>query len=86
MRLTNSEGNARNSLLSVTNTSGYKGVSFHKASRKWCSSIGIGNKKYKWLGLFDTPIEAHKAYSEACLFYHGEFANPDGLPKIMENI
>ena len=34
---TDSSGNSRNSSISYLNTSGYKGVSFHKASNFWIS-------------------------------------------------
>ena len=46
------------------NTSGYKGVSFDKSNKKWRAQI-TKNSKQKYLGLFDTPEEAHKAYCEA---------------------
>jgi HNH endonuclease len=56
------------------NTSGYKGVSFFKANSKWHAMIMI-NCKQNNLGFFDTPELAYKAYCDACIKYHGEFAN-----------
>ena len=44
-----------------TNTSGYRGVCFNKKANKWVAHIGI-NAKLKYLGLFETPLEAAKAY------------------------
>lgn len=56
------------------NTSGYKGVTWHKGHQKWYASIKInGNSKY--LGSFSCPKEAHDAYCEAAKIYHGEFMN-----------
>jgi hypothetical protein len=46
-----------------TNTSDFRGVSFHKATNKWHCSICISNKS-KYLGLFSTPLEAAKAYDK----------------------
>ena len=57
----------------VTNTSGYKGVSWHKRDKKWQAQIKI-NYVNIHLGLFSTPELAHKAYCEAAIKYHGEFA------------
>lgn len=51
------------------NTSGFKGVSYSKASKKWKASI-----QRKHLGLFDTPEKAHAAYVDAALQLFGEFA------------
>ncbi len=50
--------------LRRNNTSGYKGVSFHKKTRRWRASL---HTKEKWihLGLFDTKEEAYEAYCEA---------------------
>ncbi|HHX59653.1 MAG TPA: hypothetical protein GX707_02770 [Epulopiscium sp.] len=39
----------------------HKGVSFHKATNKWQAYITI-NGKNKYIGLFKTEFEAHKAY------------------------
>lgn len=45
------------------NTSKYIGVNFHKASNKWISQIHI-NGKNKYLGIYNTEIEAHNKYNE----------------------
>lgn len=42
-------------------SSKYAGVSWHKVSMKWSARIRI-NKKRKYLGYFDTELEAHHAY------------------------
>jgi hypothetical protein len=57
-------------------TSGYKGVSFHKKNLNWCAYITL-NRKRKFLGSFDTPQKAHKAYCEAALKMHGDFAKTE---------
>lgn len=74
LRLATRTENVRNSKRPVTNTSGYKGVSWHKARNKWRATIQVNNKHIH-LGLFDTPEEAYAAYCEAAIKYHGEFAN-----------
>ena len=58
------------------NTSGIKGVCWHKISKKWQARIRINNKN-KHLGLFDSPEEAYEAYCKAAKELHGEFANCD---------
>ncbi len=44
----------------IDNTSGYKGVTFHKHNRKFVSSIQVNGKR-KWLGYFADAISAAKA-------------------------
>lgn len=66
--------NGKNLRKPITNTSGYKGVSYYKRSGKWMAYIMI-EKKLKNLGYFDTPQLAHAAYCEAAKRIHGEFAN-----------
>lgn len=56
-----------------SNTSGYKGVSWHRNNHKWRASIMVNNKAV-WLGSFDTPELAAEAYSKAAERLHGEFA------------
>jgi hypothetical protein len=57
------------------NTSGYKGVSVVKYStpRPYVATIKI-NSKQKHLGVYPTALLAAKAYNEAAIKYHGEFA------------
>ena len=55
------------------NTSGYKGVYFHKNTNKYAAQI-IKKGKSHFLGIFATPKEAHKAYCKAAKILHKEFA------------
>lgn len=57
------------------NTSGYKGVHWHKASSRWVANIQVG-KKRKHLGYFEVKEEAAKAYDKASKELHGEFGRP----------
>lgn len=56
------------------NTSGYKGVSFDRINRKWVARIRVTGGRYKNLGRFPFPDQAHAAYIEAARDLHGEFA------------
>ena len=65
--------NMWNSKISVANTSGHKGVCFHRRIGKWISNLKVNNKKIH-LGYFDTAEDAAKAHNEAAVKYHGSFA------------
>lgn len=54
------------------NTTGFKGVTFHKAAGRFMAQIRA-DRKYIYLGLFDTPEEAHAAYAAASKEHHGEY-------------
>lgn len=54
------------------NQSGYKGVIFDKTRGKYRAEIMTDGKR-KYLGRFNTGVEAHAAYSAASLQQHGEF-------------
>ena len=56
--------NLQNSALQSNNTSGYRGVSWHKIVGKWQGRI-VKNQKTTHLGYFDTPEEAYAAYLKA---------------------
>ena len=50
-------------ILKSNNTSGYRGVSFHKLTNKFQASISV-NKKQVYLGVFIDSIKAAKAYDK----------------------
>ena len=66
--------NQQNSKIPKSNTSGIKGVSWHKATKKWRATLNI-NGKLKHLGVFDDIKSAELIVREARIKYHGEFAN-----------
>lgn len=55
------------------NTTGFKGVSFHRASGKYQASIRRNYQKIH-LGLFGNPELAHRAYKAAAKEAFGSFA------------
>lgn len=61
--------NSANRLKQSNNTSGLKGVSYHKAAKRWRATI-----RKEHLGLFDTREAAHAAYCHAAQAAFGEFA------------
>lgn len=56
----------------VSGRSSLKGVSWHKATKKWVASICTPRKRIS-LGYFDTEQAAFDAYEIAARQYHGEF-------------
>lgn len=69
--VTNSQ-NQMNTILRKNNSSGYKGISWHKKHNKWICQIGI-NGKLKYLGMFDNIEDAIKVRQQAEIKYFGEF-------------
>lgn len=65
--------NAWNSRKRVDNSSGFKGVYFNKLARKWHAQITVRGVRV-YLGLFNTPEEAHDAYVASAKLHFGEFA------------
>lgn len=73
LRLATSQQNLMNSKLAKNNTSGRKGVSWHKGAGKWSAYIINNGKKYH-LGLFDDLSDASAAYINAANKIQPEFA------------
>ena len=73
LRLCSNSENGFNRSLNANNTSGFKGVCWHKGSQKYIASIKSNYKRIH-LGLFDSPELAHMAYCKAAAELHGEFA------------
>jgi hypothetical protein len=69
LRPCNYSENGRNRAKQVNNTSGYKGVSFHKHSRKWLAFCDG-----KGLGYFNTPEQAYQKVCEYRNYAHKDFS------------
>lgn len=74
LRICTHQQNMFNKPISKANKSGYKGVSFIGSNKMYRAAICI-NKKTIHIGNFYYAKQAAKAYNEAAIKYHGEFAN-----------
>lgn len=66
--------NMVNRPMSKNNKVGYKGVRWDSDRHKYRAVIRHDGKYY-WLGSFRTAIEAARAYNDAALTMHGEYAH-----------
>ena len=74
LRICTHAENMRNSKINTNNKSGYKGVSFQENRNNYRASIKFNNKTIN-IGNYIDPIDAARAYNEAALKYHKEFAH-----------
>ena len=74
LREANRKTNGQNRKMQINNTSGAKGVSWHKAAGKWNVRVKDNNKRRSF-GLFDDFELAELVAIEARNKLHGKFAN-----------
>lgn len=74
LRITDRNGNAQNKQMHKNNTSGCKGVSWHKRAKKWLAQIDCRGHHNK-LGLYESISEADAVVKLARKRLHGNFAN-----------
>jgi hypothetical protein len=76
LRLATHSQNSQNMGRNKANTTGFKGVAVFNQSGQPTRYRALirANKVRVFLGIFDTPEEAHAAYCKAAKEYHGEFA------------
>lgn len=78
LRFCTRKQNGKNKGFSKNNTSGFKGVYWHRTKYKnkisgyWAARIACEGKKY--VKYFKNKLEAAHAYNELAKKYHGEFA------------
>lgn len=73
LRIASLSINAYNCKMNIRNTSGFRGVIWHKAAKSFIAVIGIEKKK-KHLGCFPSKVDVAKAYDEAAIQYYGKDA------------
>lgn len=81
LRLATPSQNAINRAIRADNTSGFKGVAFHKPSGKWCAVISMNGVRTH-LGSFDTASAASDAYEAASEIMHAEWKRRDKVPEL----
>lgn len=72
LREASKSDNAKNTRIRADNKSGFKGVCWDRARKKWRADIRLPHVR-KHLGLFSDPKEDHAAYAAAVEANYGEF-------------
>lgn len=73
LRMSTKQQNQANSRKRKGCSSQYKGVSWSKRDKRWCSQVKV-NGKLIYLGYFHDEESAARVYDAAALKYFGEFA------------
>lgn len=60
-------------------TSKYKCVYWNERRQRWIAKMQANNK-YIWIGTYSNEEDAARAYNEAALLHHGEFASLNDVP------
>lgn len=74
LRICSNSQNQANRRRLATNTSGFRGVTWNKKSRRWQASI-MFNQKCTYLGMYDLAEDAAIAYDVKARELFGEFAS-----------
>jgi len=73
LRVVDRKQNMYNRPIYKCNKIGYKGVWLDERSRRYRATISKDKKAY-WLGTYNCPIEAARAYDRKAIELHGEYA------------
>jgi hypothetical protein len=73
LRVCSNAENNRNKPLHANNTSGYKGVVWHRQTQKWRAQLMVNGKPVHG-GLFKSKVDAAKAYNLIAKKHFGRFA------------
>lgn len=76
LRLATPAENGWNCKAPSTNSTGVKGVRWHKTNKRWCAALKVNGKDVH-VGTFRSLEQAIFAITAARTAYHGEFANHD---------
>jgi len=85
LREVSREENARNRGPWRSNSSGYKGVSFHQNTGRFCAEIMVSKRRIN-LGVFAEARQAALAYDEAAIRYHGEKACTNAMLGLLPHL
>ena len=72
LRGATAQDNMKNQILKCNNKSGYKGVSYSNSKQKYVAQCRI-DKKFKFLGHYDSPEDASTAYITYTKEHMGEY-------------
>lgn len=72
LRICSTQQNNCNVKLKKSNTSGFKGVAWHKGRQKW-RAYGSLEGRQKHIGYYETAEQASTAYEDFAKYHYGEF-------------
>ena len=79
LRVATAEQNNRNAKIRIDNSSGFKGVNYHKINRRWTATVRV-NGIQTYLGSFVTKEEAVEVRRSVSEKLYGQFVNHGHLP------
>lgn len=74
LRICTQAQNVMNRKINKNNTSGYKGVYYHKKNKNWIAKIQL-NREVIYLGAYETVEKAYEISKIAYSKHYGEYAN-----------